>query len=259
MRDSVRAAWVKTNTPLEGVLPWMYLDRLGNVTSGMGDLLEPVGAALAVEWVNPDGSTVSDADVAAAWNAVDALRSDPKGELQTSGPATQGGGAFGPYTTIRLTPTTIQALVAGKLDSMEPTLRARYKNWDSQPADSQWGILSMSWAMGEHFEFPDFDAAINAGQYAKAAPLSVFRGTGVQTRIADDQLAFKNAQVVVDNFLPREILYYPRTLTGATRAQLLAWAAALTVTALGIAVAVSVPLRERALGWMHAAGRWVTQ
>ena len=259
MRDSVRSAWVTTNTPLEGVLPWMYLDRLGYVTSGMGDLLEPVGAALAIEWVNADGSTASDADVTAAWNAVDALRSDDKGVEQSSGPATQGGGAFGPYTSIRLTPATIQTLVAGKLDSMEPTLRARYKNWDSMPADAQWTILSMSWAMGEGFEFPEFDAAINAAQYAKAAPLSTFRGTGVQTRIADDELALNNAQVVADNFLPREILYYPRKLSGATRAQLVAWAAALGVTALGVALAVSVPLRERALGLVHTVGRWVTQ
>src|SRR5271165_6679781 len=142
MWPSVLTNWVKFNRNLEGVLAWMYLDILGYVTTGMGNLIDSVGAALALPWLNPDGSLASSAEVAAAWNAVDALRSDPKGQRQTSGPATHYGQAFAGYTTIRLNAAGIQHAIATTIAADEPVLKHYYPKLDSWPADAQATVLS---------------------------------------------------------------------------------------------------------------------
>jgi hypothetical protein len=45
MQASVRAAWCDFNRSLEGWVSWMYLDVEGLVTTGMGNLIDPVEAA----------------------------------------------------------------------------------------------------------------------------------------------------------------------------------------------------------------------
>ncbi len=217
MYPAVAANWVKFNQPLEGVLPFLYLDILGYVTTGMGNLVDPIGAARALPWKNADGSAADAGTITAAWNTVDALRSDPKGQTQTSGPATQYGQAFGGYTSIRLDSAGIQQAVQTTLTADETQLRTYFPQWDSMPADAQVGILSMAWAMGSGFPatFPQFTAAINAGQYATAAGLSDFRGSGVATRIAQDKKLFQNAQAVVDGGYDPSVLYWPGAPSGS--------------------------------------------
>lgn len=213
MRQSVLTNFMTINTRWEGYLTFMYLDALGYVTTGMGDLVDPVGLALALPWKNSDGSAASQAQIAAAWNAVDALRTAPKG-LKQSGPAATGGQHFGGYTTIRLTSSDVNALVQSKLAQNEAYVRKTYPQWDSWPADAQFAVMSMAWAMGAGFvdSFKQFDAAMNAGQYAAAAPLSVFKGVGVQPRIAANQQMLQNAQAVVDTGADPATLYYPGTV-----------------------------------------------
>ena len=50
MRKSVEEAWIGFSTRFEGRIQWMYLDILGLVTTGIGNLIDPKPAALSLPW-----------------------------------------------------------------------------------------------------------------------------------------------------------------------------------------------------------------
>ena len=204
MRSSVIADWVRVNRPLEGVLPFMYTDAENYVTTGMGDLVDPVSLALELPWKNSDGSLADSGTIAAQWQAV------KDGGVNSSVNA-------GPLSTIRLDDAGIQQVVSRTLATNEKELRDYFDNWDSMPADAQAAIMSMAWAMGAGFPrtFTQFTAAINAGHYAEAANLSDFQGVGIQKRIEMDKAMLNNAQLVVDGGYDPSVLYWPDLPSGS--------------------------------------------
>lgn len=157
MRDSVKAAVNAFNDRFEGHLPYMYTDCKGLVTTGRGNLVDPLSVALALPWQMSDGSTASKAAVTAAWLAV-------KGAWPHVSSVN-----CRALTIIRLSEDAIDTLCLAKLAEDEAFLRTRYPAYDSWPAPAQLGILSMSWAMGPGFNFPAFRTAANAGDWATAA------------------------------------------------------------------------------------------
>jgi len=141
---------------LEGYVPWMYPDIKGLVTTGMGNLIDSVGAAQALPWRHgTDGPLATQAEIAAAWHAV--KNSDPeKWKL--------GGGNvyWQNLTDLRLDDDGIQQLVQSKVDSMIATTEQRYPMSPSWPAPAQLAVLLMDWAMGENFHYPKFQELMNA-------------------------------------------------------------------------------------------------
>ena len=215
MYPSVQAAWVPFNNQLEGHLTFMYLDILGFVTTGMGDLVDPLPMALSLPWVNADGSAADAAAITTAWHAVDSCRSGPKGTRQTSGLATKYGGAFAGVTTIRLTENGVAQAVLRQVAANEATLRKFFPGYDTMPADAQMCVNSMAWAMGAGFPatFKAFTAAINAGDWATAKDNADFRGVGVANRIAANKIMLGNAgEAALRGVDPGE-LFYPSDLT----------------------------------------------
>lgn len=210
MYPSVQAAWFPLNKLLEGYLPFLYLDVLGYVTCGMGDLCDPIDSARALPWVRPDGTPATDAEVTAAWYAVDALRSDPKGQKQTNGPATQYGQAFARYTSVRLTDEGVQQTVLRQVARNEEILRKFFPSYDALPADGQMAIMSMAWAMGADFpeKFPKFTAAVNAGDWETAKAESAFKGSGIQHREDVDAVLLENAAQTAAQGRDPSVLYY---------------------------------------------------
>ncbi len=101
MRDSVSKAFKSFNTKFEGYLTYMYGDVKNLVTTGMGNLVDPIGQALSLPWVNSDGSPASQQQITDAWNAVKA-RTDLN---------QKGGRAYASVTTIRLTDAGIDRLI----------------------------------------------------------------------------------------------------------------------------------------------------
>ena len=237
MYPSVLAAFFPFSRQLEGDLKWMYLDILGWVTTGIGNKIDPVGDAVALPWKNQDGSLATTAEVTAAWNAVDAERSDPKGQVQTSGLATHYGGAFGGVTTIRLTSSDVRDLVNEQLAANELTLRHYFPGYDTMPADAQMELHSRSWALGAGFapSFPLFTAAMNAGDYAAAAKVAAYRGVGITKRLAAEQIMLQNAAQVVAQGLDRAVLYYPGTVPAASTPWVEAFLGAIAGAAAGFA------------------------
>lgn len=100
MKASVLKNFVAFSQPLEGLLTFMYTDSLGLVTTGLGNLIDPVSLALPLPWRNPDGSLADQATVEAQWQAV------------KDGPVNSSVNA-GYLSTIRLDAAGIQQLVSG--------------------------------------------------------------------------------------------------------------------------------------------------
>ena len=180
MHPEVRAAFVRVNTPIEGVVPWMYVDRRGLVHSGMGNLLEPANRAKRVPWHHLAGERASGdatqpfrfrgplatpAEIDAAWSKV-----------KTAAMTDKGGFVQHTLTDLRLDDAGLDTLINEALLTHEATLRAFLPGWDDFPADAQLALLSMAYAMGPGFAapgnsqfFPKFTAAIRAGDFALAA------------------------------------------------------------------------------------------
>jgi GH24 family phage-related lysozyme (muramidase) len=205
MRDSVAQAFRSFSVKFEGYLKFMYQDVKNLVTTGMGNLIDPIGQALSLPWVNADGSPCSQQEISDAWHAVKA-RTDL---------AQRGGGHYESVTSIRLTDEGIDKVIQSRLKSNEAVLRQRYPDYENWPADAQLGILSMSWAMGPAFKFPKFMGHVNASppDFTTAADDSHMSTEGnggslVHRNEANRQL-FLNAAAVIANGADPSALYYP--------------------------------------------------
>jgi hypothetical protein len=223
------------------MLNFMYTDAENYVTTGMGDLADPVSLALAMPWKNPDGSLADSGSVTDQWTAV------KNGGVNSSVNA-------GPLSTIRLDPSDIQVLVNAKLTANETQLKTYFPNWESFPADGQMAILSMAWAMGAGFPatFPAFTAAVNNNDWTTAAANANFTGVGVAPRIAANAILFANAALVVANHLDPTLLYYPNTASGSLEVAGIAGQAVLPILGLAAGAVVFVPSVR---AWALKAGR----
>lgn len=140
--------------PLEGWLPCMYVDDRNLVTCDLGDLIDPIGAALALEWCvgSQDGEPATPDQIRAEWTAT-----------KNSGMAGHGGGHQQAGKTLFLSRRQMEALYTGKLFANEQALAQEFPGWGEFPATVQLACHSMRWAMGDfRAKFPRFCAALNA-------------------------------------------------------------------------------------------------
>ncbi|TQM32271.1 hypothetical protein [Nocardia bhagyanarayanae] len=228
MKAAVRRVWLPFNEPLEGRVPWMYLDSEGFVSTGVGNKLDDTGrvraaptpaeraasliAARRLPWRRPDGSPATGAEINAAWDAVKSRMDLVAGGYRR----------FADVTELRLTDEHIDRLVFARLDELETLLRGRmvrhgtgavvmpFAAFDSWPADAQLGMLSMCWAMGPKFSFPTFQDAAFARDWLRcAAACRVNPEIGTVIRRNDrDQDLFRNAFRVEDEGLDPEVLLF---------------------------------------------------
>lgn len=207
MYQSVQDAFMAFSTQFEGKVNFMYLDIKGLVTIGIGNLIDPVDAALNLPFVHKaDGSSASQDEIRTEWNS---LKSQP--DL-----AQKGYQACAPLTNLMLTDASIAQLVTAKMNQFASTLKAtsEFSNMDSWPADAQLGLLSMAWAMGPAFgsSWPHFRAACAANDWSTAAANCQMDETGnpgLKPRNAADVLLFSNAAVVQTNGLGFTVLHWP--------------------------------------------------
>ena len=205
MKRSVREAFTSFSSDLEGVVPWLYLDVKGLVTTAIGNLVDPLMYAVTLPWVRPTGEPATREEIVAAWNAV---KNRP--EL-----ARLGFRVAGQYTTIRLTPLGVQEVVMSKLAQMEKYLQKRFPEFESWPADAQLATLSMAWACGPAFRFATLEQALKDKDFATAAASCQINATGnpgvIPRNKANAQLYRNAAQVQTGMFDP-DALYWPRDL-----------------------------------------------
>lgn len=205
-------AFFQMSKKFEGYLPWMYVDKENLVTTGMGDLIDPIGTALPLPWRHGiGGNFASPSDITAAWNTV-----------KHSGKAGSGGGNQGGLTDLRLDDDGIQQLINSKIANNESILRARFPNYDNLNTDAQIVLNSMAWAMGPNFNYPKFQSAINqlVPDYAAAAAQAympdnpqhsmdypAISNPGLRPRNVANQILLKNAAAGLASGSPADQLY----------------------------------------------------
>jgi len=203
MRSAVANAFTDFTIEHEGYTPYMYADVKNLVTTGIGNLIDPIGAALSLPWKRSDGSPASQDEIRDAWNTVKSHT-----ELNQ-----RGGGSYQGLTTLRLNKQDIKNLVANKVSSNESILRTRFPGFDSWPSDAQLGILSMAWAAGPGFKFPKFQAAASKlpPDFLTMAKESFMPSLGNKSggRNDNNNLLFTNAAKVLELRADPDRLYFP--------------------------------------------------
>lgn len=212
LKQAVIDNWHKVTEPLEGRVPHMYADIKGLITVGVGNLIDPKRAALALPWKTQTGAPASPAQVDHEWENIKAHAL----ELAHRSLAVQA-----TYTSVRLLDADIDALVLSKLKSNAAHVETKhFPDFGTFPADAQLAIMSIAWAVGPDFplKFPKFSAAVREGDWAAAADVCDIRvgkkgqpdyNPGVIPRNKMNRLCLANAFGVVYAGLDREPLHYP--------------------------------------------------
>jgi hypothetical protein len=220
MFPSVQSSFRSFNTRFEGCIPYMYLDIKGLVTVAVGNLVDPVELAQALQFrfknepgIAAPGSPATPDQIAAEWQT---LKND-------TSLATRGYKACGPITQLELSDDTIDSLILDRLTGNESFLKRQpwFQDFDTWPADAQLGLLSMAWAMGPAGPggFPHFRAACRSLDFNAAAAQCEMNEAGNLGLIPRNQAnftLFSNAAAVLageaQGNLQRANLYFPALL-----------------------------------------------
>jgi GH24 family phage-related lysozyme (muramidase) len=226
MFAAVQSGFPAFSARFEGRVPYMYLDVLGLVTVGVGNLADPVATAQALPFqfknrpgIAAPGSPATRDQIAAEWQR---LKSDPT--LKTRGHL-----ACEPITELELSDDAIDSVILDRLAKNETFLKSQqwFPSFDTWPADAQLGLLSMAWAMGPAGPgaFPNFRAACQRFDFTGAATECKMNEAGNPGLIPRNQAnvtLFNNAAMVLaqenQGRIQRQNLYYPTTLTAAESA-----------------------------------------
>lgn len=223
MHQSVYVKWHLFSEYLEGRVRFPYLDVLGLVTVGVGNLIDPVSTAIALPFKHKDGTPATQAEIRNAWNA---LKNHPG--LMVNGQLKPLKSLHYKYaeavTNLYLSDADIDKLVRSRMDSNEAYLKKVLPNWDLFPADAQLAIMSMAWAVGAGFmkKFPTltkyllvsdwgtWDPATKTGTGAAGnCTIREAGNPGVVPRNARNRMCFANAGIVQANGMDPSVLHWP--------------------------------------------------
>jgi GH24 family phage-related lysozyme (muramidase) len=204
MHKSVLDAWPAFSHPLEGYVHSMYLDVKGLVTTGVGNLVDPVSEALRLPWKHADGRLAGKDEVGAAWHSLKSQQKFAKLHWKYAAK----------LNDLRLTDEDIDALVVQRLAANERYLKKAFPKWDEWPADAQLCCLSMAWAVGAGFPgiFKNFTKFANLDDWVSAkacAKIKTIGNPGVVPRNRNNELCLDNAATVHDLGLDPSILHWP--------------------------------------------------
>lgn len=207
-RAAVRSAFLGWSRPLEGRVPFLYLDNADPpgpyVTIAEGNLVDPISTALDLPLMHPDGRPATRAEIAAAWATVKA-RTDL---------APRGGGSFHSVTDLRLTEESIDRIVMAKFDQVDAQLAKKFDDWDAWCCDGQLALFSWAWACGANAKYPKMIALLRAGDFEGAAAectINPNKGT-IILRNERNRVLLRNAARVVGMHLDPDVLHWPSNL-----------------------------------------------
>lgn len=202
MRASVRAAFVPFSAKFEGVVPWLYLDVKGLVTTAIGNLVDPVETALAVPFVHK-GTDIPATE--------EAIRREWRRVKEDPNAARRGHRSLEAATSLRLTPAGIDLVVSRRLAINDQFLRGRFPEFESWPADAQLATHSMAWACGPMFRFVALEYALRKRDFATAAlecRMNTTGNPGLVPRNFANKTLYNNAARVVRGGLDPDVLLY---------------------------------------------------
>jgi hypothetical protein len=203
--------WRVLNTPLEGRVNCMYLDKKGLVTCGVGNLIDPVELATRLQWRHGENGPLADAQTIRDVWLVTKRHGNPDRLWTTYARE---------LSDLRLSEQTIDALVDDRLLANEAFLVANhvpFDEWREYPADAQMAILSIAWACGADYpkEWPNFWRAVRARDWMLARAHCTIReagNPGVIPRNEANRVMLANAAVVDEMGLDPDHLHWPRVI-----------------------------------------------
>jgi hypothetical protein len=212
IRPAVLDAWHAFSEPLEGRVHSMYLDVLGLVTTGVGNLIDTPEQAAALPWLHErTGAPATRDEVIAAWRALKARKDLAKMHWKYAAA----------LNDLRLSDDAIDQLVALKLRSNAVHLQLYYfRDFAEWPADAQLAALSMAWALGPGFPktFKNFTAAVVAAGPARwidakaCCKIRTEGNPGVVPRNRANERCLDNAHTVHAHGLDPAELHWPAQL-----------------------------------------------
>lgn len=162
VRPEVFAAFPAWVQQFEGAVPHMYQDIKGYVTTGIGNLIDPINLALELPWRRANGSLATDDEIRDEWERVKDM---DKGMLASK---------YATAKSLRLAPEDIAQLVRRHSANDILALVKAFPDFPSYPAQVQTAIMGMAWALGAYFpaKWPSFSAAVRARDWKTAAEQS---------------------------------------------------------------------------------------
>lgn len=155
------AAALNLISPSEGNFPHMYLDTVGLVTVGIGNMLPLMQSAQALPFVRrASQERASAGDIATDYRSVSAAE---KGRRAS---------AYRALTQLDLPADEISALFNRRVDEFVVQLERIYPGYTSFPDGAQLGILDMVFNLGAGalaHKWPKFSAAVRAGDWSAAS------------------------------------------------------------------------------------------
>lgn len=193
MHKSVIDIFPSFSVKFEGRVNHMYLDVKGLVTTGVGNLIDPLNGskALKLPWLRKvDNQPASEQEIRDEWYYLKTRPDLARKHYKYAGNVCK----------LYLSEEAIDQLVFKKLEDNEKILKKYYPQWDSYPADAQLGILSMAWAVGAGFPeiFKNFTQYALRQEWDKAADCCGIKTTnnpGVVPRNAANKRCFRNANI----------------------------------------------------------------
>jgi hypothetical protein len=196
----------------------MYLDILGLVTTGQGNLIDTINEAQKLAWKLPDGTLATKQQVAAEWNLLKGQQALAKSHYRIQ--------AQRAPLRLHLDAADIDALVMAKLLGNAAYMKKNhFPEWDNWTADCQLAVSSMAWAVGPAFakKFPNFTRMINAGQWRQILKKDANGGWagkirevvdgvsngGIVPRNKANYLCFENTAYALEHDLPVGELFWP--------------------------------------------------
>lgn len=171
--------------PFEGEVPHMYLDSVGLVTIGIGNMLPNIAAAEALPFVRrSDSGRASSAEIRADWEKVTAQ----SGAVRVAT-------FYAAHTQLELPAAAIDALYQRRVDEFKQQLRGVFAHFDTFPDDAQLAVLDMAFNLGVgalNTKWPKFKAAVNAEKWSEAVTECV-RPSSRPARNAGTQALFHAA------------------------------------------------------------------
>lgn len=144
----------------EGSVPYMYLDKVGLVTVGIGFMLPNIYAASTLPFMKPAGEPASQIDISLDYNRVKALSAN---KLVTY---------YHSFSSPLLPQAEINRLLAANVVSFEVSLRRIYLDYDIYPDSVKVGLIDMCYNLGAsklQAQYPKFNRAVQTHNWLLAA------------------------------------------------------------------------------------------
>jgi GH24 family phage-related lysozyme (muramidase) len=171
----------------EGNKPFMYLDKRGYVTTGIGNKLTNASEAIALPWQHRGtGVPATPAEIRSAFERVNAMSSEFVGRPDGN---SYGSRHYERETDLVLPENFATHLAISRLETdFLPKLRGLFPGFDRYPAPAQSALVDMAYTLGVgglRAKFPNFVAACRRGDFATAAAECHRKAQGNESRKGD--------------------------------------------------------------------------